>query len=191
VQWVFGLACGPTRDPSTRPGQAPGAPTSPHERPLPLSLSHFRFQRINFISPLFHLSSTSFVLGVIRWTVVPIVEPRGELPPPLPLSSPASSLPRVPSPWPHVALPGRALPRPRPPRSPARAPSLAACPRPRAPWSHAVSRLGAHPLATRRLPTASPSPGRARRLPAARPWRPPPLRARSLVPARVALACNV
>jgi hypothetical protein len=33
------------------------------------SLSHFLFLRSNLPLPLFHLSSTSLALGVIRWTV--------------------------------------------------------------------------------------------------------------------------
>jgi hypothetical protein len=99
-------------------GFRPG-PWRPHLPPCarPLSLSHFLFPHNNFPLPLFHLSSTSFALGVIRWMVVAIVEPRGELFPSLPLSSPSSFLPCAPL-------------LPLPP-----APSSVACrsPRPR-PW---------------------------------------------------------
>jgi hypothetical protein len=155
-----GFSVWPAARPATRvpdPAQPLAPPPPPMSAPS-LSLSHFRFQRINFISPLFHLSSTSFALGVIRWMVVAIVEPRGELPPsPLPLPpSPACPLPghASPSPVAPSLVPSRALPRPaRRPwrRAPGRAPPGRTSSPGRAliPWPRVVSRPRARPLAAR------------------------------------------
>jgi hypothetical protein len=109
------------------------APHTPHV-PLPLYLILFPAQQLPL--PLSHLSSTSFALGVIRWTLATIVEPRGELPPPSLFPSP---LPPPPFPV-HPCWPPAAPPRPR------------ARPWPRPYWALAAPLPGRAPL------TPSPAP---------------------------------
>jgi hypothetical protein len=101
-----GPARGLTRPDPARPlARAPGAPTSPHARPL--SPSHF-FPRSNFHLLLFHLSSTPFALGVIRWTVASDRRIPRWAPLPFPSPLPPSSL--------HARGPSRRRPPVQPPR---------------------------------------------------------------------------
>jgi hypothetical protein len=120
VVCVVGSRPGPARPSPARPspGHAPLAPPPRHVRaPLPLNLISYPVQQPppTSLPPLSHFSSTSFALGVIRWTVATIVEPRGELPPPSLFPSP---LPPPPFPvrpcWPLAVpwlRPSRALGR--------------------------------------------------------------------------------
>jgi hypothetical protein len=117
------------------------APHTPHV-PLPLYLILFPAQQLPL--PLSHLSSTSFALGVIRWTVAAIIEPRGELPPPslFPSPLPPPSFPARPC-WPLAA------PRPRPGRAIVRAlPRPWSCPC----WPLAARAPGALPSSVRAVP---------------------------------------
>jgi hypothetical protein len=108
-----GRACsGFSAQPVARPGpalaRAPWRPP-PHACPTSPLYLIFLFPHSNFPLPLFHLSSTSFALGVIQWTVAAIVGSRGELPLPLSSPLPPSSLPVCPA-------PRRGLVRPSPRR---------------------------------------------------------------------------
>ena len=64
---AMGFWPGPRRDPDRPLPARPWRPHLPHA-PLPLSIS-FSFPAQQLPLPLLHLSSTSFALGVIRWTV--------------------------------------------------------------------------------------------------------------------------
>jgi hypothetical protein len=128
---ISGRACsGFSARPGMRPDPAqPLAPHLPHAPHVPLSIS--------FLFPAQQLPSPSLIplaLGVIRWTVATIIEPRGELPLPPPLS-----LPSLPSP---CARPSRGPPwwRPFPaaPRPSLAAPPHAPSPRPCVPLSSAT-----------------------------------------------------
>jgi hypothetical protein len=66
---IGGRACSgfPARGPARPLARTPGAPPPPCTPPLSISFS-FPAQQLPL--PFFHLSSTSFALGVIRWTII-------------------------------------------------------------------------------------------------------------------------